>query len=114
MSNSRLQGSGIRRRAEPSFQTPAKLGDMIREIMNQWISPQQVKFDSVVRLWSELLPEELRQHCRIMDISAGRLKVLVDSPSYMYDLQLRSSVILAELRRRCKQARIKSIKIALA
>jgi len=87
---------------------------MVKERMDKWISPQQVKFESVVQLWSELLPDELRQHCRINDISAGRLKVLVDSPSYMYDLQLRSSEILAELRRCCPQVRIKSIKIALA
>jgi len=87
---------------------------MIKERMDHWISPQQGKFKAVVQLWSELLPEELRQHCRITDISAGRLKVLADSPSYMYELQLCSSQLLAELRRRCPQVRITSIKIALA
>jgi len=114
MSNSRQQGRNIRWRAKPVLQTPAKLGDMIRELMDHRISPQQVKFESIVQLWSESLPDELRQHCRITDISAGRLKVLVDSPSYMYELQLCSSEILAELRRRCPQVRIKRIKIALA
>ena len=114
MSNRKQQGRNIRWRAKPVLQTPVKLGDMIRELMDHRISPQQVKFESVVQLWSELLPDELRRHCRITDISAGRLKVLVDSPSYMYELQLCSSEILAELRRRYPRVRIKRIKIALS
>ncbi|MFB0524231.1 MAG: DUF721 domain-containing protein [Phycisphaerae bacterium] len=114
MINSKQQSRNINWRSEPALQTPVRLGDMIKERMDHWISPQQGKFESVVQLWSELLPDELRQHCRITDISAGRLKVLVDSPSYMYELQLCSSEILAELRRRCPRVRIKRIKIALA
>lgn len=114
MINSKRQGKNIIYRSEPVREAPVRLGDMIRELMDHRISPQQVKFESIVQLWSELLPDELRQHCRITDISAGRLKVLVDSPSYMYDLQLHSSEILTQLRRCCPQGRIKTIKIALA
>jgi len=114
MSNSKQKGSNVRGPSEPALQTPVRLGDMIRELMDYWISPQQVKFNSVVELWSELLPDGLRRHCTITDISAGQLRVLVDSPSYMYDLQLFSSQLLAELRRRCPKVRIKGLKIALS
>lgn len=114
MSNSKRQGSSINWRSQPVQQMPVRLGDIIKERMDQWISPQQRKFASVVQLWSKLLPDELRQHCRLTDISAGKLWVSVDSPSYMYELQLCSSEIIAELRRCCPQVRIKTIKIALA
>jgi len=114
MSNGKQKDSNVRWRSEPALQTPVRLGDTIRELMDYWISPQQVKFKSVVELWSELLPDGLHQHCRITEISAGQLKVLVDSPSYMYDLQLFSSQLLAELRRRCPKLRIKGLKIALS
>jgi len=90
------------------------LGDMLSEIMDNRIRPQREKFDSISQLWSELLPSELNKHCRIASIDGGQLKVLVDSPSYMYDLQLYKSKILMELRRWCPSVRINKIKLALA
>ena len=115
MSNSKQQDSNFTNgRSEPFQQMPVRLGNIIKERMEQWILPQQRKFESVVQLWSKLMPDELCQHCRVTDISGGLLKVSVDSPSYMYELQLRSAQILAELRRRCPQTRVKKIKITLA
>lgn len=92
----------------------ARLGDTLSGLMDNRISIKQAKFESVAQLWNEMLPVELRQHCRIADISGGQLKVLADSSSYKYNLQLCTTEILAELQRRCPQARIKRINIALA
>jgi len=97
-----------------SKQKPAvRLHEMLTELMDNTIVPQQAQFRRVSELWQQMLPAELSGHCRVADISAGQLKVLVDSPSYMYELQLCSSNILAELQRRCPQARIRAIKLAL-
>jgi hypothetical protein len=90
-----------------------RLGDTLGEVIEDVIAPQQRRFESIVRLWSELLPAELNQHCRIVDISAGCLKVLVDSASYMYELQLCGSAVLKELQRACPQARLQKIKLAV-
>jgi hypothetical protein len=101
------------------WQTPQKpagavrLGDTVRALLEGWISPQQTRFESICELLTRLLPIELREHCKITDISGGQLKVLVDLPSYMYELQLCSSELLKELRRRCPQARIKKIKFVV-
>jgi len=90
-----------------------KLGDVLNNLLDNKVSPQQSRFRLIVESWSQLLPTELRRHCRVAEISGGRLKVLTDSPSYMYELQLCSSELLKELARRCPRARIKEIKFAV-
>lgn len=87
-----------------------RLSDTVSELMDNRISPAQARFSSIVQLWNELLPAELARHCKLADISGGQLKVLVDSPVYMYELRLCSRRLLEELQRHCPRARIKDIK----
>ena len=91
----------------------ARLGDAVRQLMENQILPRQARFEAVVELWSQLLPAELRRHCKLADISGGQLKVLVDSPAHLYELQLCSSQLLEELQQQCPRARIKKIKFAV-
>jgi len=67
----------------------------------------------VADAWSEILPDELGEHCGIVEVTGGLLKVKVDSPAYMYELQLCGSELLDELRRRCPRARLTRIKFAV-
>jgi hypothetical protein len=78
------------------------------------ISPQQAKFSQIDEVWRELLPAELQQHCEIVDISGGQLNIQVDSPSYVYELQLCSSELLAELQQQCPRVRLTRIKFTVA
>ena len=94
-------------------ESATRLGRMLTELMENMIAPQQERFQCLSELWRQVLPAELYEHCRVDSISAGQLKVLVDSPSHMYQLQLCSSDILAELKRRCPQYRIKGIKLVI-
>lgn len=88
------------------------LGEVMSEFMEVRIQPQFNRFSSVAELWDELLPAGLAEHCEIVEISAGRLKVQVDSPSYMYELQLCRSEILKEMQRH-PAIRIKDIKFVI-
>ena len=100
----------IRWQTKPEIYGATRLGKTLGELMKKRISPQQVRFGPVVELWDQLLPAELQRHCKIADISGGQLKVLVDSPSYLYELQLCSSELLEELQQQCPRARIRTIK----
>lgn len=93
--------------------TAVVLGDVLSELMERRVTPQQSRFELITEAWSQLLPAELCRRCRIDSISGGRLKVLTDSPSYMYELQLLSSELLEELSRQYPQARIREIKVAV-
>ncbi|MHC4157670.1 MAG: DciA family protein [Planctomycetota bacterium] len=95
------------RRRQP--RQAVKLGNVINELVENRISPQQSKYMLITELWNELLPEELCRHCRITGISGGRLKVLVDSPSFASELRWHSAGLLEEIKQQCPQARIKDI-----
>jgi len=90
-----------------------KLGDTLSELMEGRINPQQDRFGAVAEVWRRLLPVELCRHCRIADITGGSLKVLVDSPSYLYELRLCTSELLGEIQQQCPQVRIKKIKFTV-
>ncbi|MCK4292545.1 MAG: DUF721 domain-containing protein [Planctomycetes bacterium] len=87
-----------------------RLGEVAQRVMAEQISPRQSRFGAVAQIWSEVLPGELCRHCEVVDVSGGQLKIRVDSPSYMYELQLCSSELLEEMQRQCPQARLKMIK----
>jgi len=93
--------------------TLVRLGDVVREVIQNQISPQQVRFSSVIELWEQIVPAELACHCKLFDLKAGTLKVMVDLPSYMYELELCRPELLSELQRECPRARIRKIELAV-
>ncbi|UCE98596.1 MAG: DUF721 domain-containing protein [Planctomycetota bacterium] len=88
----------------------AKLSSVIQELLETKISPLQTKFTLISELWTELVPLELRQHCRIVGISGDRLKVFVDSPSFASELRWYSSSLIEQIKQQCPSARIKDIR----
>jgi len=101
------------RRVRKSDRT-VRLGAAVEQFLTEQVSPKQAKFGAVAELWSRLLPEELRRHCEIVDVSGGHLKVRVDSPAYKYELQLCSSELLKEMQQQCPKARLTEIKFVFA
>lgn len=91
-----------------------KLGDIVSKLVDEKIEPKQKKYESITHQWKQLLPDGLQSHCKIIDISGGQIKVAVDSPSYMHELRLCNSLLVAELQHRCPRARIERIKITIA
>ncbi len=92
-------------------QEAVRLGDVVKELMDNQISQRQADFRSVEDFLSSALPAELSQHCKIAGISGGKLLVQVDSPSYMYELQLVSCALLKELRRQYPRVPVEKIKL---
>jgi hypothetical protein len=84
-----------------------------QQLLTERISPQQAKFSQIDEVWRDLLPIELQQHCEIVDISGGQLTVRVDSPAYVYELQLCSSELLTELQQQCPRVRLTRIKFTV-
>jgi hypothetical protein len=103
----------VKWRAAHQAKTAVSLGDVLSEIMECRIGPQQTRFGMITEAFSQMLPTELFQHCTIVDISSGRIKVIADSPSYVYELKLVSGEIIKEMARRCPKARIKEIKCVI-
>jgi predicted nucleic acid-binding Zn ribbon protein len=113
MNQSEQLQSVVRWRTKKKSARTAKLGDVVEQLMDSRISPRQARFGSVTKVWGQLLPAELRSHCRITEVSDGQLKVLADSPSYVHELRLCSPELLEELARQCPRARIREIKLTV-
>jgi len=105
--------AAIARQQRANARKTVRLGDTVQRLMDNWVSPQQSIYESVSQQWDSILPEELGRHCSLADTSRGQLRVVVDSPSYMYELRLCSSQLVEELQRRCPKARIRRIKLVL-
>ncbi len=105
--------SAVNRQKQRYRDKAVRLGEVTRELMEKRISPQQARFGSIPEIWNQLLPDELRRHCKIAGISGSQLRVLVDLPAYKYELQLCSSELLSELQRQCPRAHIKKIQFVV-
>ena len=64
--------------------------------------------------WVRILPPELAEHCRIIDLSGSCLTVEADSPSYLYELRISSHQLVEHLRRNCPAVKVKTIKVVLS
>jgi hypothetical protein len=87
-----------------------RLGEIAGKIIENRLLPQYTRFGGLIELWGQLLPRELSEHSRLEDIGGGCLKVAVDSPSYLYELQLCGPELLEEVQKHCPRARITEIK----
>lgn len=92
---------------------PCRLGDAVGDVVSR-LAPVHARCDAVTEVWQDLLPDALRRHCRIEAIRRGRVKVVVDAASYMYELQLCKAELLAELQRLCPRAALRSISVSMA
>jgi hypothetical protein len=108
-----MTNEAVERQVAHRGETAVSLGDVLSKLMENRVVPRQSRAELISQAWRMLLPSELRRHCRIVDIAGGRLKVIADSPSYMYELKLLSCELLIELTRRYPRARIKEIKVAV-
>lgn len=108
-----LQNDLMRRRAKKPNRT-FRLGQIAEQIIAERISPRRERFKRIAEVWDQILPGELCRHCEIADISGSHLVVRVDSPVYMYELQLCSSELLNELQRQCPRLRLTKIKFVVA
>jgi len=105
----RLQNTLRCRRTRKPYNATG-IGQIVQQYLDGQVSPRQAVFSEVSEAWSRMLPDELARRCEIVDISGGLLKVRVDSPSYMYELQLCGSDLLDELQKQCPRARLTRIK----
>jgi hypothetical protein len=70
--------------------------------------------DSVTEALEGLLPPAMRGHCRLGEISGGSIKIVVDSASYMYELQLCKAELLGELQRLCPGVPLRRIHVTMS
>ena len=89
-----------------------RIGDTVCQFVER-LAPIHERYDSVTQALENLLPTNLRPHCRIAGISNGCLKVVADGSTYLFELQLCKAVLLRELQRLLPGAKIRRIEIGM-
>ena len=92
---------------------PDKVGSLVSHLMDAKVRPQKEAVDPVVAAWEAVVPPGLAGHCRVKGVQGSRLQVMVDSPAYLYELQLCSSELIKALKSISPQIRIASMKLAV-
>jgi hypothetical protein len=98
-------------------QQAAPIGEALARFMEPGPSGLTQRYETASQihsLWTQLLPEVLSQHCRIVDLSQGTLTVEADSPSFLYEMRISSQQLIGFLRRGCPSAKVREIKVVLA
>jgi len=96
---------------------PTLLADALIELMqpsHTGLSQRYKAASQICSQWAQILPPELAQHCRVVDVSAGIITVEADSPSYLYELRISSQQLVQYLRQGCPSAKVTAMKVILA
>ena len=67
---------------------------------------------AVVDAWEEVVGGQLGEHCRLVSVSGGVLRLEVEAGPYLHEMKLMSSELLEHLRVKCPTAGIRKIKIS--
>ena len=76
--------------------------DDIKSIVNKVIGHIAEKnpdtYDKIERIWQNLLNEKERRHTKLFGIKEGTLSVHVDSPAWLYQMKIRQTKILKQMK----------------
>lgn len=92
---------------------PCRIGQVACDVLRR-LGPACERYDSLAESWYQLLPSNLRAHCRVAGARDGCLTVVTDGSSYLYELQLCKEALLDQLQRRCPASRISRLDIRMA
>jgi predicted nucleic acid-binding Zn ribbon protein len=89
------------------------LGEVLGPMVHERLSARCERSVLLQQCWDEILPPGLAEHCRIDELSAGVLTVLVDGPAFMHELRLCREQLREELNASVPVAKIKEIKLSI-
>jgi len=92
---------------------PCRIGEVVVGFVEA-LERVPARYDSVTEALEGLLPPPMRGHCRLGQISGGSIKIVADSASYMYELQLCKAELLEELQRLCPGAGLRRIHVVMS
>lgn len=90
-----------------------RLGDVVDRIMQRSVHPSQKRLSPVVEAWSSTVPPGLAPYCRVKGVVGSELRIGVDSPVYLYELQLCSQDLLEALQEKVPRVGLRRIKFIL-
>lgn len=94
-------------------QNAKSLGELVDKMMERSIKPNQKRANPVLEAWLSIVPPGFAPYCRIKGVVSSELRIGVNSPVYLYELQLCSQDLLKALQEKVPQAGLRRIKFML-
>jgi len=91
----------------------SRLDMVVERYIQRRVLPLENKYASIADVFGELVGAEIHSHCKLSGVFGGQLKVLVDSPVYLYQMRLCSPALLEQFTQLCPKARIKNIRFVI-
>ena len=92
---------------------PSRIASIIKAYLTKQVLPLERTNIAIVEAWNQMLSQELAAHCRLTGVSAGVLKVTVDSPVYLQQMNLAKTELLDQLQQECPRVWIKKINFTI-
>ena len=90
-----------------------RIGDLVDTFMERSIKPGQKRLSPVFEAWLAIVPPGFAPYCRVKGVVKSELRIGVDSPVYLYELQLCSQDLLKALQEKVPGAGLRRIKFML-
>ena len=74
------------------------IGDIVKNIIGRMAQRQPDAQHQLEQAWTEILDDKKRTHTRLVGIRDGKVSVLVDSPAWLYQMNISKDSILKKLR----------------
>ena len=91
----------------------ARIGHLVDTLLRESIKPAQTRLEPLAEAWNRVVPPGLAAHCRVKGWGSGQLRIGVDSPVYLYELQLCRQDLLQALKQSCPRSGLREIKLTL-
>ncbi|MCF7974332.1 MAG: DUF721 domain-containing protein [Phycisphaerae bacterium] len=90
-----------------------RLGELAETFLERSVKPGQKHLSPVFDAWQAIVPPGFAPYCRIHGVVRSELRIGVDSPVYLYELQLCSQDLLKALQAKVPEAGLRRIKFML-
>lgn len=89
-------------------QTASQIKDILGSVISSLSGEKRGRIDRLVEAWKHA-SDKAYSHTRLASFKAKRLVVNVDSPAWMYELNLRKQQLLGALNKQLKEEQVKEI-----
>lgn len=75
-----------------------RIKDIVHQVIDKIAEKKTAEHKSIDHIWQNFLGHKELQHTRLVGINEGRLLVVVDSPAWLFQMNIKKQRILARLK----------------
>jgi predicted nucleic acid-binding Zn ribbon protein len=109
----RLRNVTSKAQAIAKARKPQALAKAINEYIAEHVEQKHEENQDIAKAWRETVPSQLASFCRLAEITRGRVRIVVQSPSHLYQLRLSERELLLAMQKRCGRKAVKELKFEI-